>query len=111
MSLSLTYVEATFSMSSGILNSLDEAVVLLARTQNVTKTRRFCVVLMNTNAVLSVNFQPREEQIRNSHEQFLSLFSFFLSFLEFNFRRTIDFYFYLFLFSAFSRSHFKKMVY
>lgn len=49
-----TYVDATFSMSSGILNSLDEAVVLLARTQNVTKMRKFCVVLINTNAVLSV---------------------------------------------------------
>lgn len=38
-------------MSSGILISLDGAV-LLARTQNVTKTRRFCVAFTTMKAVL-----------------------------------------------------------
>lgn len=104
--LSLTYVEATFSMSSGILNSLDEAVVLLARTQNVTKTRRFCVVLINTNAVLSVSLQPREE---NTNKFEIRTSNFYLSvFLNFSIR----FFIYLFnFFCSFSRSHFKKMIY
>lgn len=88
--LSLTYVEATFSMSSGILNSLDGAVVLLARTQNVTKTRRFCVVLINTNAVLSVSLQPREE---NTNKFEIRTSNFYLSvFLNFSIR-----FFYLFI--------------
>lgn len=43
-----------FSISSGILTSVDGAV-LLARTQNVTKTRRFCVAFKITKAVLNSN--------------------------------------------------------
>lgn len=43
--------DATFSMISGILTSLDGAV-LLVRTQNVTKMRRFCVALKTAKAVL-----------------------------------------------------------
>lgn len=39
-------------MSSGILISVDGAV-LLARTQNVTITRRFCVALKIMKAVLT----------------------------------------------------------
>lgn len=46
-----TYDDATFSMSSGILTSVDGAV-LLARTQNLTKIRRFCVALTIMKAVL-----------------------------------------------------------
>lgn len=47
-----TYAEVAFSISSGILTSLDGAV-LLVRTQNVTKMRKFCVALTRTNAVLT----------------------------------------------------------
>lgn len=47
-----TYIDPTFSISSGILTSLDGAV-LLVRTQNVTKMRKFCVALTKTNAVLT----------------------------------------------------------
>lgn len=54
MQMKFTYAEATFSMSSGILNCLDEAALLLARTQNVMKTRKFCAVFTNTNAVLLI---------------------------------------------------------
>lgn len=51
-----TYVETIFSINSGILNWFDETVLLFERTQNVTKTRRFCVAFTNTNAVLLVCF-------------------------------------------------------
>lgn len=65
-------MDATFSMSSGILISLDEAVVLLARTQNVTKMRKFCVVLIKTNAVLSVMKLISKEK-KDSNNSFCAL--------------------------------------
>lgn len=123
MDRALTYVEATFSMSSGILNSLDEAVVLLARTQNVTKTRRFCVVRINTNAVLSVNLLPKLQancEMRTGNFFVIARLSLLVR-VEF-FRRArfliwilIGFGFVSFVrlarFVGFSRSHFKKLIY
>lgn len=76
-------------MSSGILNSLDEAVVLLARTQNVTKMRKFCVVLTNMNAVLlsGINLiqNKRKKQFDSTRNLFRLVSSLFFKYFLFLF--------------------------